>query len=75
MLKAVDRDPRAWDYHYGLAVARAAAGRDPRMEARTAYRLNPRHPRTLKLVRRFDASRPRAWKALGRKVADGIISL
>lgn len=60
--KAVDRDPRNWEFHYGLALARAAAGEDPRREARLAHRLNPLDPRTryaLQLYARGDREEAR----------------
>ena len=42
MRAAIERDPNNWEYHYGLALIRAARGRDPRRQARLALRLNPR---------------------------------
>jgi O-antigen ligase len=41
MRAAQQRDPRNWQYAYGLAVAQALAGQDPRPAARLARRLNP----------------------------------
>ena len=45
------RDPRNWQYAYGLAVAQALAGEDPRPSAALALRLNPLEPLARKLVR------------------------
>ena len=42
MQKAVEQEPRSWEYHFGLAVAQGYAGIDPRREIATAARLNPR---------------------------------
>jgi hypothetical protein len=39
---AVDRDPRNWQLHYGLALVTASAGGDPQPALREARRLNPR---------------------------------
>jgi hypothetical protein len=41
MQKAVEQEPRSWEYHYGLAIAQGYAGIDPRPEIATATRLNP----------------------------------
>ena len=41
MKAAQARDPRNWQYAYGLAVVQALAGEDPRPAARLARRLNP----------------------------------
>jgi O-antigen ligase len=42
MQQAHRADPESWEPYYGLALARAAAGLDPRADAATALRLNPR---------------------------------
>jgi hypothetical protein len=42
MSDAVERDPSNWKLHYGHAVARGAAGLDPRRQMRRALALNPR---------------------------------
>jgi O-antigen ligase len=41
MRKAVQQEPGSWEYHYGLAIAEAYAGLDPRAQETTALRLNP----------------------------------
>ena len=41
MQEAVKDDPDHWRFRYGLAIARAAAGQDPRPDLRLARRLNP----------------------------------
>jgi O-antigen ligase len=75
MRKAVDRDPDDWNYHYSLAVALGAAGRDPRPEARRARTLNPLDPLTRDLTRRFDTERRRTWMERARDVAESLVSL
>jgi hypothetical protein len=40
MRKAVSYDANNWNYHYGLAIALAANGLDPRPEARRTYQLD-----------------------------------
>ena len=44
MNKAISLDPNDWNYRYGLAIMKAAAGQDPRGAARKALSLNPRDP-------------------------------
>jgi hypothetical protein len=61
---ARDRDPDNWAYAYGLAVARAVNGEDPRPLADLATRLNPREP----LARDF-ARRMRVAKSPARRRA------
>ena len=46
MRDAQRRDPDNWQYAYGLAVAQALAGQDPRPAAAQARRLNPLEPLT-----------------------------
>jgi hypothetical protein len=61
MQAARDRDPRNWRYAYGLAMAQARAGKDPRAEAALALRLNPRETIARDLVRGFDETGRRGW--------------
>jgi hypothetical protein len=56
------RDPDAWQYAYGLAVARALAGGDPRPAIEAALQLNPRDERVRDLARAFDTDRPQRWR-------------
>ena len=62
MQNALVRDPSNWQYHYGLALVRAAAGRDPRPALRRARRLNPRQELLREAARRFDSGDPRTWR-------------
>jgi hypothetical protein len=63
---AVRRDPDSWERHYGLALVRAAAGLDPRAEARRALELNPLDPLARRAVRLFRTSNPEEWKRRAR---------
>jgi O-antigen ligase len=59
MRSAVSRDPENWEMHYGLALVRAAAGKNPMPELREASRLNPLEPMVAAAVERFgEAKRP-----------------
>jgi hypothetical protein len=60
MRAAVDRDPDFWRYHYGVAVAQAIAGKDPRAEADTALRLNRRSRYAQDLARAMRAPSAKA---------------
>jgi hypothetical protein len=70
MEKALDRDPHNWSYHQGLAIALAAAGRDPREEAREALRLNPRDQSTIDSAKRFSARNRAVWKQKAEVLVD-----
>jgi hypothetical protein len=66
MRNALRRDPDNWHYAYGLAVAQALAGEDPRPAAALAKRLNPLDPYVAALeraVRPASAARRRAAAA------------
>jgi O-antigen ligase len=62
MEEAVERDPREWRLHYGLALTRAAAGQSPRAAARRALRLNPREEMTRDAVAAFRTDDPQKWR-------------
>jgi O-antigen ligase len=63
MRAAVERDPRNWRTHYGLALAQGAAGLDPRPEVRRALALNPLDPLARETARLFaGAKHPEAWR-------------
>ena len=59
---AVRRDPDGWEGHYGLALARAAAGRDPRPELSAAARRNPLDGRVRDAARRMRSPRAEVWR-------------
>ena len=65
---AVRREPDAWELHYGLALVRGAAGRDPRPALRRARRLNPLEPRIRTALERLDSDRPAAWQRAARRL-------
>jgi hypothetical protein len=62
LTNAVRKDPGNWEGHYGLALVRAAAGRDPRAELRIAQRLNPLEPLVFRAQRLLATNDPQAWK-------------
>ena len=62
MGKALQRDPANWLYHYGLAVAEAAAGRDPHPQLRQAERLDPREQILQDAAINFGGNSPRRWR-------------
>lgn len=68
MRSAEARDPDSWRYAYGVAVAQALAGQDPRPAIARARRLNPRAPEAVELAGALlRTDRPRAWaRAAGR---------
>ena len=59
---AVQRDPADWQYHYDLALARAASGQDPRPEAARALALNPLQPEARAFLRATRTAGPHGWK-------------
>ena len=69
--RAVDRDPQSWTYHYELAIARGAAGSDPRPEALRALRLNPLDVEAQDAARRFRTANRRAWRRQARALLRG----
>jgi O-antigen ligase len=64
MRKAAQYEPRSWENLYWLAIAQAAAGKDPRAAARRALALNPLEPMLRSAYRRLRAGGPRQWEAL-----------
>jgi hypothetical protein len=75
MRGAIERDPHNWNFHYGLGLARAAAGMDPRSQVRDAHRLDPREPLTRDAVRSFATTTPQVWKRQGDRLARSFTSL
>lgn len=61
MTAAHDRDPGAWQYAYGLGVARALTGRDPRAALALAVHANPHEPIARALARATRSDRPAVW--------------
>jgi tetratricopeptide (TPR) repeat protein len=62
MRTAHARDPESWEYWYGLAILRAAAGGDPRPDLAAALRLDPREPALQAAAVSFSAADPLTWK-------------
>jgi hypothetical protein len=62
MRNAIDRDPRNWEYRYGLALVLAAAGKDPRPEIAEARRLNPLEPLAVLAEEDFAGDDPQKWR-------------
>jgi O-Antigen ligase len=69
--RAAERDPRNWEYRYELAVARGAAGLDPRPDAHLAKALNPLDSEVNDAVRRFRTSDRVTWKRQARSLLRG----
>jgi hypothetical protein len=71
MQKAVEQEPKSWEYHYSLAIAQAFAGIDPRPQMAVAARLNPRedlvHQGTAAFARR---TTPAQWLPAAKKLND-----
>lgn len=67
LTEAVRREPGLWRPRYGLAVARARSGRNPRPAARAALARNPLDPVARAAVEQFSrAVGPRAWRRASR---------
>ena len=66
MEAAIDRDPDNWRTHYGLALVRALAGRDPLPQLRLAHRLDPLERSLGELVRQLRRAGPAQWREWAR---------
>jgi hypothetical protein len=60
--KAVDYERDNWNYSYGLAIAQAENGVDPRGAAREALKLNPLETIVREEVDAFAKTGPRGWQ-------------
>jgi hypothetical protein len=67
MTSAQDRDPDNWAYVYGLAVAKAIDGQDPRPLAARATRLNPLQPLAADFAKRVKAAKQARWPAIAQR--------
>ena len=67
MRSAVERDPHNWRLRYGLGIAQASAGIDPRPQLRAAYELNPLGPEPSAAVTRFRSDDPSVWRRRAHK--------
>ena len=80
MAQAASLEPQSWEGEYWLAVARAAAGIDPRPAIRRALALNPLEPGVQNAARLLGSNAPRQWEraaALLRReaLASGHLSI
>ena len=66
MEKAVQAEPGYWQYHYGLSIAQAYAGEDPRRQLRTALRLDPGDPLMQEMSLALRRRTPSAWLSIAR---------
>jgi hypothetical protein len=66
--KAVEQQPRSWEYHYGLAIAQGYAGVDPRPQIALARRLNPREPMVKQAVTAFAPPDQSVWLSAATKL-------
>ena len=69
MRGAQARDPGAWQYAYGLAVALAAVGSDPRPAAAQALSRNPLDERARQLDRMLRERKPSEWPRAAMRAA------
>ena len=60
--KAVHYERNNWNYQYGLAIARAENGLDPRSAAKQALRMNPRETIVQDEVAAFSGTGPSGWE-------------
>jgi O-antigen ligase len=75
MKQAVSLDPQNWNYTYGLALARAAAGLNPLSAAHRALQLDPREQLVQVEWQTFKADTPSEWPSDGRTFADAFTTL
>jgi hypothetical protein len=64
MAKAAAYESQSWEDWYWLAIARAAAGQDPRAAANRALALNPLEALLKSAAQRLGSGGPRQWEAL-----------
>ncbi len=61
MREARSHDPGSWETYYGLAIAQASAGIDPRANVEQALHMNPREPLTREAAQQLSGSSPTGW--------------
>jgi Flp pilus assembly protein TadD len=66
MHEAVYQEPGSWEFHYGLAIADAYAGIDPRPAQATAMRLDPGDPSVEQMAPVLRTDSPGRWLATAR---------
>ena len=67
MQAAHDRDPDDWQFSYGLAIAQAFAGEDPRPAAALAVRQNPNEELATDLEERLRRAEPERWPRIAAR--------
>jgi O-Antigen ligase len=73
--EAISLDPQNWHYTYSLALMQAAAGLDPRPEARRALALNPHAFLAQDAWRLLNTPSPSRWQTIGRRLTNQFTSL
>ena len=73
--KAASLDPENWNYRYGVALMRAAAGLDPRAAAEEALVLNPHEPLVQHEWAVFRSGSRSTWAAQARSIANSFSTL
>jgi glucose dehydrogenase len=68
MKKAVDQQPRSWEFHFGLAIAQAYAGINPGAELANAHMLNPLDQFVTGAQTEFAQVGPNGWATAARDV-------
>jgi hypothetical protein len=68
MKKAVEQQPRSWEFHLGLALAQGYAGLDPRAELAVAHSLNPFDMFVADAQTAFAKTGPTGWPATARDI-------
>jgi hypothetical protein len=68
MAKTTRYEPQSWEDWYWLAVARAAAGQDPRAAIGRSLALNPREALLKSAAHRLQAGGPRQWEAIALRL-------
>jgi len=69
--KAEQLEANNWNYHYGLAIARAENGLDPRPEAARALALDPLEPIVKDEVAAFSQTGQRGWEQAAAELLIG----
>jgi hypothetical protein len=69
MTKAIEREPDSWEYRFGLALARAQGGADPRPDIAAAAGRNPLEPLVQQAKAAFATNRSASgWQAASDQI-------
>jgi hypothetical protein len=75
MRQAIDRQPDSWEPRFGLALARAEGGADPRFDLAAAFARNPRENVVLQARAAFrDGQSPEQRQAAAEKLRVALVS-